>query len=223
MKALIGIIVVAAIGGVFSNMVDIARRLQLDSANLPSSTYFIGCVIWAVLGVAVALIWGEKNLRRVFYLGVGLPSLLQLNIGNLSQAPSPDQNSSATSYIGAVIPAAYAKPPDLDIQGRTITFTRTERSPSSEGYRVIFYSSAEKSRAVISIDFKNQIVPVPDDAASLTVEFQGSQSGERIALPGQPNAAMKVQIDIQKKGWSGFLQSIGVRSASPYAVHVRAI
>jgi hypothetical protein len=223
MKATITIILVAAFGGVFSNLIDIARRLQMDTATLPSSTYFLGCLIWAVLGAAVALLWSEKNLKKVFYLGIGLPSLLQLNIGNLTQMQSADQQASVASHFSVLAPSTYAQPPSLNIQGRTITFTKTERSPDSDGYRVIFFTPDEKPQTVISIDFRNRTMAVPDDAACLAVEYRGTQSAERLLLPMQSQATTNVEIDVQRRGWSGFLQSIGMRSASKYALHIRRI
>ncbi len=54
------------------------------------------------------------------------------------------------------------------------------------------------------------------------VEYKASQSAERIALPVQPHTSTNIEIDLRRKGWSGFLQSIGVRSALKYAIHIES-
>lgn len=221
MKKTIVIILVAAIGGVFSNLIDVARRLQSETGEMPSMTYWLGCLIWAVLGVFVAMIWGEKNLQKVFYIGLGLPSLLQVNIGNFSGAPGPDLHAALSSPVQILAPSAYAQPGDLNIPGRTITFVKTGTSPDKGGYRVIFYACDGTEQTIQAIAFGNEPVPVPNRAANLAVEYRGARSGEKIALTQQPDVSMRIEVDVATRGWSGFLQSIGVRSAAKYKVAIK--
>jgi len=98
-------IIVGALGGITPNLVTLAGQLTAKNAELPNATYLIGLLIFAGLGAAVAYIWQERNLKKAFYIGIGLPSLIQLNIANLgtTHQPHPVAISSITLYTNLAI------------------------------------------------------------------------------------------------------------------------
>lgn len=78
----------AALGGIAPNLAVLSMRLLGDVIpEYPSPTraaaYGLGLLIMAGLGAGVATLWGETSFRKAFYLGFGLPAMLQLNVANL--------------------------------------------------------------------------------------------------------------------------------------------
>lgn len=72
----------AGFGGISPNVLKIA--LALTGKNKVDASvdlgYGIGLLLFAILGAGVALIWRETDFRRAFYLGLGLPSLMQVGL-----------------------------------------------------------------------------------------------------------------------------------------------
>lgn len=78
----------AALGGIAPNLAVLSMRLLGDVApeypSLPrAAAYGLGLLIMAGMGAGVATLWGETSFKKAFYLGFGLPAMLQLNIANL--------------------------------------------------------------------------------------------------------------------------------------------
>jgi hypothetical protein len=80
----------AALGGITPNLMGLAILLTKETAELPQYTYFLGLAIFALLGGAVCLFWREIDPKRAFYLGLGLPSIIQIGIGDISRKPVPE-------------------------------------------------------------------------------------------------------------------------------------
>ncbi len=102
----------AALGGVAPSLLKIALCLNGGSRPDPPLTpgYVVGLLLFAALGGTVALVWGERNLRKAFYLGVGLPSLVVALDFHLPPAPRDDKTAAGTK-VGALYlfsPPAYA-------------------------------------------------------------------------------------------------------------------
>lgn len=74
------IIAVGALGGMFPTLLRLGIGLsqnQIEPRDLHLSM-LLAMVIFAVCGAIVAAIWGEVDLKKVFYLGIGLPSFLTM-------------------------------------------------------------------------------------------------------------------------------------------------
>ena len=69
---------VGAFGGIAPTLLRIGVDLsqQNKSVGEINSSVLVGMAIFAMLGGAVAAIWNEVDLKKVFYLGLGLPSLI---------------------------------------------------------------------------------------------------------------------------------------------------
>lgn len=79
-------IVAAALGGIAPNMINLAILLTSDG-ELPEYTYYLGLLIFLLMGAAVGFFWQETNLKRAFCLGISLPALIQVGISDLSNQP----------------------------------------------------------------------------------------------------------------------------------------
>lgn len=80
----------AGFGGISPNLLRIAIDLtgKKDIAYLDLG-YVIGLLLFALMGAGVALIWGETDFKRAYYLGIGLPSLMQMALATATQGPMP--------------------------------------------------------------------------------------------------------------------------------------
>ena len=192
MKGKIGLILAAAFGGVLSNIIDVATRLQQRPPDLPSGTYWIGFLIWAVCGAGVALVWGEKNLKKAFYLGIGLPALIQLNVGMTSGRP-PNKEAFLRSFVSSAI----AQPAVVTIQGRTIRLIRNKDAPADPGYSVIFLFQDANREEKYPINFNSMPIAVPIYATTIAVQYQGYKS-PTIQLPNQHHASLTLEVFIRE-------------------------
>jgi hypothetical protein len=82
-KPVTAAIVAAGFGGIAPNLLDLAV-LMTGGEKLPNYTYYLGLVLFAAIGCAIGYFWREPDPKRAFYLGVGLPALLQLSANDLS-------------------------------------------------------------------------------------------------------------------------------------------
>src|SRR6266852_1398137 len=85
------IFVTGAFGGIAPILLQLAidltqGRRKVDAIGL---SILIGMLIYAVLGGGLSLIWKESDLKKVFYIGLGLPSLLTIASGNITAPQQP--------------------------------------------------------------------------------------------------------------------------------------
>jgi hypothetical protein len=213
MRGRIYVICAAAFGGVLSNIVDLATRLQQQPPSLPSWTYWIGFFLWAACGAGVAAVWGERNLKRAFYLGIGLPAFIQLNVGL-----NPQKSNPADAYLKFLLPPALAQPSVPSVHGRELRVIRNENAPA-DGYSVVFLSPDVSFEETHPINFQRMPIPIPSYATRMIVQYQRYRS-RPISLPREDHVEFAVEIYVRENLWSGFLQAIGRRDAPRYNVIV---
>lgn len=82
MNAKLVVAAAAGFGGVAPSLLKLAVTLTASNTRTPTVNggYLVGLLLFAVLGGGVALIWGETKARKAFYLGIGLPSMLQIAV-----------------------------------------------------------------------------------------------------------------------------------------------
>ncbi len=212
------ILLVGAFGGVLPTLGKLAMELQAGRP-FPDPTYWVGLTIWALCGAVVAIVWGETDLKKVLYLGVGLPSLIQFNVANLQGLPktAPVADESA-SYAPRFewISSAYAQQTG-DCSGRTIRLVLSNTSPLDRGYRVLFYAADSSFLSKVAVSSGQQAVSVPPSATSFAVQYHGAHSGT-IRLGSKPGAQLQLHVDVKRKSWSGFLRAIGAQPTTEYVV-----
>jgi hypothetical protein len=89
-KMLLKAVGAAAFGGISPNLMSLAIMLTTGDRELPQHTYYLGLLIFALLGGAVGFFWQEIDPRRAFFLGIGLPSIIQIGINDISSPPVPE-------------------------------------------------------------------------------------------------------------------------------------
>ena len=230
-------LLVAALGGITPNLLTLAVQLTAKNSELPSPTYVIGLLIFASLGAAIAYIWEEGNLKKAFYLGVGLPSLIQLNVANFGTASQPPTASRASSFSEiqfALIPAAEAQEEKTKVDGndtesgalnRRLVIIPGEIS-SAPYYSVVFFSEKagglgiERFMVTEFDPLKTTELPVPDFAQCAMIQVGSESYGGRVCWPFERDVVRTVRIDVKAQFWSGLLRSLGVIDANKYRIEV---
>jgi hypothetical protein len=212
-----------AVGGVAPNFF----RLIVNYSS-PSPQPIIGAPIgyclaiagFAGLGALVAWIYQETDLKRAFYVGIGLPSLLQVTTLQLAQ--SPTQHGVAPPLAGtqasiSLVSSAYAQEPSPagpSAIGRKLDLSGDTNTPQCA---VSFYGTDGKW---ISTKPAGQGVDVPPTAAKFAIQV-GQSISPSYTIPATPNAVINARVKISEKAGSGFLQGIGLAKAGQYDITVQ--
>ncbi len=88
-RASLAIMCVGAVGGMFPTLLRLGIGLSQDQIK-PTDVHvsvLLAMAIFAVCGGIVAAVWGEVDLKKVFYLGIGLPSFLTVMTSSASAPP----------------------------------------------------------------------------------------------------------------------------------------
>lgn len=223
-KVLIGL--VAGLGGAAPNLLQLAIMLTKGDTKLPDISYLAGILIFAMLGGAVGLIWGEKDLKKAFYLGVGLPSLIQVSVNNATT----DQ---AVAFLGteqssfSLVPVAlaYSQPAsssamDVSFQGgRNLKLAIQKEAPA---FMVLFRSGdgTKEERVAAEGGAREYAFPVPEFAATFEVRL-GNDVSAPVRLSADTGGVTQVTVQFEGVFGSGFLKAFGVRNATQYKIMIQ--
>lgn len=220
------ILLVGAFGGVLPNLLRLAVDVQ--KTGMPEPTYWVGFGIWGICGALIALVWGETNLKKVLYLGLGLPSLLQLNFASLSTPNNLGQvsrmHAPKTMMVGFVTPA-HAQPlhpQPLNVSGRTVHVVLDPRAPQGDGYEIAFFGNDETFISSVAVRPAGDPIAVPSRAAAAIVQFRHSRSS-MLPLVHQSDAAVEIHVDVHHRTWSGLLRSFGARPGTEFQVNAHIV
>lgn len=225
----------AAIGGVAPNMLRIAMCLTGDHRTDPGVNvgYVVGLVLLAGLGCVVALIWNERVPRRAFYLGMGLPAMLQIaisstppnNMPNLASQPAPAATQSLLSIFAtsAYAQTTEARPAPVNelpqLSDSTIKIAFRNVPPDT---RLIFMNRQGETIKQVwpewtkSASAGSVLVPVPLGATEFEVvsAFTRNAPDEKLAINSrQPGEMKQFSLETQSDFLAGFLKALGRQAA----------
>jgi len=223
------ILLSAAFGGISPNLFRLAVTLTQPNAELPQPTYFLGLLIFALMGAGVAYIWEETNLKKAFYLGLGLPAFIQLSAGEISSTEmtayfhremprvataAPANRDMATPFH--FIPAAFRQD---STEIRTITITLEKFIPT---YTIIFASDENVLEKIVRSRPRELVrtFRVPQFATQFKIKIRNSFS-EPQPLPPEPGAASRYRVTVKESIWKGLLEAIGFRDTGLTIVVVK--
>lgn len=200
----IKIVLVGALGGTAPTLLRVAIDLVNGSSSIGqlNASILLGIGLFGLLGGIMAAIWGESDLKKVFYLGLGLPSFLTVAASH-GTAPAP--GAPAMAYLRPVYAAGNSVP------GRKLTI----QTPPE--------LSAVQPQAVFGTDTGDQAVPIRNNelvvpSAATSVRIQSSLGASNsVTLPGTPNAVIKMKVAAAKDVWFGLKYAVGVHS-TPYSL-----
>lgn len=223
MREKLPIFLTGGFGGIFPNLIDLASTLTGDNPSLPEPTYFIGIFIFFLIGAAVTLIWGEKDLKKVFYLGLGLPSFIQLNAASLSanQNPTPTLDTSRAPFIMLATPA-YAQTPDSVSTPSVKRTLKIDAPQDASSISVAFFSEKQRKVEIVEVNLKkDREIKVPEFAEDFRVQIRSSSS-EPMKLPAKAEP-LTISLDVKKRAWSGLLRSLGFRNVEEFDITITKV
>ena len=198
------IITVGAFGGIAPTLLRLAIDLVNGSSSIGqlNASIFLGMALFGLLGGIVAAVWGESDLKKVFYLGLGLPSFITVAA---SHGTAPLPGAPAEAYLSPVYAAGNLVP------GRKMTI---QLPPELSGVQPAAVFGTGSGDQAVSIT--NSAFAVPPSATSVRVQ-SSLGSSDPVTLPGTPNAVIKLKVAAAKDAWYGFKYAVGVHS-TPYSL-----
>jgi len=204
------IIAAGALGGISPTLI----RLAIDFVNGNSSisqlnaSIILGIALFAFLGACVAGVWGETDLKKVFYVGLGLPSLVTVIA---SHGSAPATNVASLFSPNAVFAADDAVP------GRSLKVQLPADLAGTQP-RVVFSTQTGDQTVAMSND---GIVAVPPSATSVHIQSSVGSSNQ-VVLPRTAGAQTTLQTTAEKSAWYGFKYAVGLHS-QPFSLNAHVV
>ena len=250
MSKLVYPICAAAFGGTAPTLFGLAIDLTVVGKKLPNISFLLGLFIFAVIGAAVALIWKEQDCKRAFYLGIGLPALLQVGANSITDTAQNDMSARVyhTAPVIAdsplsLVSSAVAQEFESFTQGRTVKVflnkkLLTEKLLTDNSYDIWFSSrSGRIEKRCINIlptlaeemltkssemsEFSNQM-DVPESATRFSIKSGILRSNE-VELSDREHSTTVVEMYAEKQAWSGFQRAIGIKGIESYKIRIRKL
>lgn len=226
--------------GAFGGIAPILLQLAIDltqgrkRVEAIGLSILIGMAIYAVLGGGLSLIWKETDLKKVFYIGLGLPSLLTIASANITapqqpsnpvsspaisvpqQAPrqssgSPSAEVHAHETSGEMTWRVYAQ---TNVPDRQLIVDFVSQSVPKEVTQAPLYIIFEPTGTNAPVQYGQALVDVPQTATSFRVEGTMASS-DSIDLPKTAGSTTRVRFKAENRSWYGLLYSLGAR-VPPY-------
>lgn len=225
------IFLTGAFGGIAPILLQIAidltqGRKRIEAIGL---SIIIGMAIYAILGGGISLIWKETDLKKVFYIGLGLPSLLTIASGNLTapQPPSspvpapiavPQQGSPKgptplgkiefPGFLPEINQIVYAQ---NNVVGRQLVVDLITQSVPPEITQSPLYIVFEPTGTNVPIQYGQAMVDVPPTATAFHIE--GSEaSSDSVQIPAISGSTTRIRFAAQKRFFYGLLYSLGIKA-----------
>lgn len=195
----------AGFGGVAPNVFRLASGL-MGGAGLPELSYVIGMLLFAGMGAAVALAFEERELKKAFFLGLGLPAMFQSGVNDLSKAAN-----GAWILETPAIHASMSEQP-----GVPIGFRPADMPP----YEVVFSSPSGKRKEMISVEYPQkggEFESPPWATTFVVMAADAVSSSEKLA---HERERVWYLLEFRRATWSGLKQSVGIKGVSEFEVLV---
>jgi hypothetical protein len=233
--------------GAFGGIAPILLQLAIDltqgrkRVEAIGLSILVGMALYALLGGGLSLIWKETDLKKVFYIGLGLPSLLTIASANVTAPQLPSQPIAAPTvsvpqqapipgrgepkarvnrfeFFSAINSTVYAQ---TNIAARQLVVDLISQAVPTEITQSPLYIVFEPTGSNAPIQYGQAIVSVPPTATSFRVEG-ATASSDSIGLSTIPGSTTRVRFGAEKRSWYGFLYSLGVKAA-PYQLVQKSV
>jgi hypothetical protein len=209
-------ILAAAFGGISPNLLSLGIMLTGKQPEMPELTYILGLLIFAFMGAMMAIIWKEKDLKKAFYLGIGLPALIQTSISNISEEYLHKPKYSSFAFFSQE--ALAQEPVAVEVrQDRKVKVISADNKVGT--VTIIFLSSDEKHQEKQPIRYGNTI-NVPSYASWIKIMYKDSISAKQSLLPRSETGTTTLKVKVKKNPWSGFLKALGFKGISSYSIEL---
>lgn len=213
----------AAVGGIAPNVLHVAMCLVGEPRRDPGVNlgFVVGLVLLASLGLAVAWFWNERVPRRAFYLGIGLPAMLQIAMGSPTQQTT---NRAALPQFRVVevvasflAPRAYAQPAPTPASKPAAQTLTIEFKNVPTDAQLVFYDMAGRKVDEVRPDWERNakagrlVVPVPTSAAGVEVysAFARNAPAETLTPVSTQRTLRPLVLEGKSDFLAGFLRALG--------------
>lgn len=183
-------------------------------------SFIVAILIFFVMGAVIVLVFAEDNLRKAFFLGVGLPALLNIQIGEQLNSEHAKLLYNADSLAGAFFTSsAFAQDAKSTkhwsdgapttsgvwIPGRRLEILDDQKKRVS----VEFVDETLRTIAIVSHSTKPRAewIHVPENATSLRFKRHGKDS-ELYKLIAKPGVVNQYEVNTTERKkltfWSAF-------------------
>lgn len=162
-------IVAAASGGIAPNMMYLAILLTTRDGEIPQYTYYLGLLIFLLMGGAVGFFWQETNLKRAFWLGISLPALIQVGYSDFS-------NGSVREFLPGDVAARLGSRTGMTF---SLTSTAMARRQATESETSPIYGR----KVLIEIDRQFFTQTSIRNQLAVLCEHHDQKSSKRVPIP----------------------------------------
>jgi hypothetical protein len=224
--------------GAFGGIAPILLQLAIDltqgrrRVEAIGLSIFIGMLIYAALGGGLSLIWKETDLKKVFYIGLGLPSLLTIAGSNITapqqptnpmtsaptmsvpqQAPGPTRSGPAGAEVRmpeTFAPMVWRVFAQTSVADRQLIVDLDSGAAPAEVTQAPLNVVFEPTGTFAPVQYGKAIVNVPPTATSFRIE--GSiASSDSVALPNTAGSTTRIRFAAEKRSWYGLLYGLGIK------------
>lgn len=202
----LSVFLVGGFGGIAPTMLRIGVDLSQHHGSVAeiNASILVGMAIFFIMGGAVAAIWKEGDLKKVFYIGLGLPSLITVAT---STATTPQARAELRLKTTAVLAMSSLRFQIVSQKGQLEIVLPPEVGYS--GAAVTFYGA--RNLVTVPINARSAI-SIPGDAREVIITTQSAQS-DRIALREASATSLTVlRLSAEKDPFYGLRYALGVHS-----------
>lgn len=226
----------AAAGGASPVLLYLAVSMTRPNAEWPTFTFIFGVALYAVLGGLVGWVSAEADLRKAFFLGIGLPALINTGVNGATEKAPTSNPPRVQARNWSLITSAHAA---------ELVFIRTN-APSSRTNGVasaapftgtnwivsilpakklgdVWFSAKDAQGKVIQrwmIDSgEKKTVEVPINTTQVAFSGDNFESKTQAFLPMTRQTSV-IELEAERDIWSGFKKALGVRNAKEYGLGV---
>ena len=223
MKALLA----GAAGGMAPFIITLGKTLTTLTpkehfVDVISPWYFLGVILFAILGLGIVFFFSEPDIKKSFVLGISAPALISSFLASPAGSTQMPQASATTEHPGI---ASLSTPGRFMFVGLTMIDTQTrEVNVSNQSAVVItanFYD--QQANLVSSSNVSSQsssLLTVPSRATNVRFRAGNTQSE---AYPLGADASTKVSFEVTASGTRnyGFFQGLGAPAEVQYRIEVK--
>jgi hypothetical protein len=222
MKALLA----GAAGGMSPFLITLGKTLTTISpkehfVDVVSPWYFLGVILFAVLGLGIVFFFSEPDIKKSFVLGISAPALISSLLASPGGSTQTPQASTIAEHAGvasmSVSGFMFVVVPVADAQTREVNVS----NQSSVVITANFYD--QQSNLVSSFNVSSQtssVLTIPSRATN--VRFRaGSTQTEAYSLGGAGNTQLSFEVTASGSRKYGFFQGLGAPAEVQYQIAVK--
>jgi hypothetical protein len=223
MKALLA----GAAGGMAPFIITLGKTLTTLSpkehfVDAISPWYFLGVILFAVLGLGIVFFFSEPDIKKSFVLGISAPALISSFLASPAGSTQMPQASTTTEHAGIASLSVssgfrFVVLPVADAQTREVNVS----NQSSLVITANFYD--QQANLVTSFNVSSQtssVLAVPSRATNVRFRAGNTQTG---AYPLGSDGSTHVSFQVTASGTRnfGFFQGLGAPAEVQYQIEVK--